>query len=442
MMSRVWASLRRRIVVTATASALAVTLLLLACVSALLKADAEDHFNRVSLLTAAVMAERLEEPLSSGDRGAVLRSAARNLGRGGAAAVSVFDRDRRRVATEPSEAGTEPPLASWPADEDARPRLALAGSPVEARFQAVRRGGDVVGGFWIAMDRRPLAEARTRFRLAALATLAGALSLSWLISWLLAGQLLRPLEEFGNTVAEIGRGNYATRHPVQGPEEIRKLARRINKMAEQLEAAAAEQARSAAESGQQLLERTRQIEQANRLLRDIANKDPLTQLHNRLGLEMEMEKYLSLCRRSGQPLAVIMMDLDSFKAYNDTRGHAAGDTALVTVAAALKARSRASDVVARLGGDEFCIVIPFTKPERAVAAAEGFVSAVVDATLDLPRLDSGAQLGASAGVACFPADGDEGAELLARADAALYRAKAAGKGRVFRASPQEPAPQA
>jgi len=77
-----------------------------------------------------------------------------------------------------------------------------------------------------------------------------------------------------------------------------------------------------------------------------------------------------------------------------------------------------------------------------VAAAEGFVSAVVDATLDLPRLDSGAQLGASAGVACFPADGDEGAELLARADAALYRAKAAGKGRVFRASPQEPAPQA
>jgi len=442
VISRLWSPLRQRIVLTAVAFTLVVTALVLLAAGALVTSEAEGRFEATCRLVGALVVERLEEPLSSGDRSLAARVAALSIGHGAAVAVTVFDRDHRAIAASPTGVPVAPAIAVWPADEDLRPGLTVAGVPAEARFQVVRRGGEVVGGVWLAVDRRPVQQVRSRFRLAGVLTAVGVLGLAWLAAALVAMRIARPLERLADTLAALGRGDYSTRHPVLGPEEFRRVARRVNRIAEQLEAGAEERVRSSAETERQLRERTRQVEQLNRLLRDIANKDPLTQLHNRLGLEMEMEKYLSLCRRSGQPLAVIMMDLDSFKAYNDTRGHAAGDTALVTVAAALKARSRASDVVARLGGDEFCIVIPFTKPERAVAAAEGFVSAVVDATLDLPRLDSGAQLGASAGVACFPADGDEGAELLARADAALYRAKAAGKGRVFRASPQEPAPQA
>ncbi len=436
MTRRIWSTLRRRIVVAATASTLVVVALLLAAASALVRAQAESHFDAACRLDAALLADRVEEPLASGDRAHVARVAALGVGRGGALAVAVLDRDHRPVAVIPADGPAGPTISAWPADEDLRPRLDLAGVPVELRFQVVRRGGDVVGGSWLAVDRRPVAQASAAFRLVAAAALAGALGLAWLASWAAAGRLVRPLEQLDETLAAIAGGDYSARHPEDGPDEVKRLARRANRIAELLESASADRVNASAETERQLRDRARQVEQANRLLRDIANRDPLTQLYNRLGLEMEMEKYLSLCRRSGQPLAVIMMDLDSFKAYNDTRGHAAGDTALVTVAAALRARARASDVVARLGGDEFCIVIPFTKPERALTAAEGFVGAVVDATLDLPRLDSGAQLGASAGVACFPEDGEEGAELLARADAALYRAKAAGRGRAFRASPQ------
>ena len=438
MAARPGFALRRRIVLAGVAGALALTGVGVLVAGALVTAEAEEHFDAICRLMGALVAERFEEPLSSGDRPRIARLAELSVGRGGAVAVTVFDRDRRMIAAVPAGVPAVSAIGAWPADEDLRSRFTVTGVPVEARFEVVPRGGDVIGGVWLAVDRRPIEQTRARFRLVALVAGAVVLGLAWLLSWLAAGWLVRPLEQLADTVAAIGRGEQGARQPVQGPEEIRRLARRVNRMAEQLEAGAAEQAHAAAEFDHQLRDRTRQIEQANRLLRSIANRDPLTQLYNRLGLEMEMEKYLSLCRRSGQPMAVIMMDLDSFKAYNDTHGHAAGDTALATVAAALRARARASDVVARLGGDEFCIVIPFTKPDRAVPAAEGFVSSVVDATLDLPRLDSGGQLGASAGVACFPEDGDEGAELLARADAALYRAKAAGRGRVFRAAPQEP----
>jgi len=396
--------LRRRVVLFAVAGTAAIAAMIELAAGALVTAEAEEHLESMARLMGALVAERLEGPLSAGDRAAVARLANLSVGRGGVVAVAVIDVERRTVAAAPEEVLAAPPLAAWPPDVDLRPRFTVTGIPVEASFQVVRRGGDEVGGVWLAVDRRPVEQTRARFRIVALVSGAIAVGLAWVLSWLAAGR----------------------------------LARRADRVAEQLEAVTAEQANAAAEFDRQLRDRTRQIEQANRLLRDIANRDALTQLYNRLGLEMEMEKYLSLCRRSGQPLAVIMMDLDSFKAYNDTRGHAAGDTALATVAAALRARARASDVVARLGGDEFCILIPFTKPDRAVPAAEGFVAAVVDATMDLPRLESGAQLGASAGVACFPEDGDEGAELLARADAALYRAKAAGRGRVFRSAPQEP----
>jgi diguanylate cyclase (GGDEF)-like protein len=313
-------------------------------------------------------------------------------------------------------------------DAAERANVTVRSVPALAGFQVIRGGEDDIGGLWTAVDRRPLQQAVARFRFHALLITIGALAACVAGTLIAAPALVRPFEELTGTLAALARGEPHTRHPVAGPEEVQRVARHVNRVAEQLERS----------KDRNVEEKARHLEQHNRLLQQIGRQDLLTGLPNRMGLEEEMGKYISLCKRSGQPLAVIMLDLDGFKAYNDTLGHTAGDKALCTAAAALKGRARASDVVVRWGGDEFCILIPFTTAERSLVAAEGFITAVAEATRDLARPETGAVLGASAGVACFPEDGDEGPELINRADAALYRAKAAGKGRVFRASSPQP----
>jgi len=88
----------------------------------------------------------------------------------------------------------------------------------------------------------------------------------------------------------------------------------------------------------------------------------------------------------------------------------------------------------RWGGDEFCILVPGTSPDGAVVAAEGFVDAVQKAAESSPLPEGTELVGASAGVACYPGDGEDGTDLIARADAALYQAKESGRGRVIRLS--------
>jgi diguanylate cyclase (GGDEF)-like protein len=435
-------SLRARaVVVVALGVAIAAGVVLLAA-DVLGRREADSGLDRGTRVAASVVAGSLAPRLASGDHDAIARTARRAAERPGVVLVVVFDRSRRPVVSEPAGTPPGPVLGAWPEGEVDRVSLRLGRVPVEACFQVVGNGDDELGGVWLAADRTPVEEAFAGLRLTGLLFLLGLVALFALLAWWVTGGVVRSLLEFGQSAEAIGRGELATRHPEAGPEEVRGLARRVNRMAERLEANRAEQARLAAGLDAQVRDRTRQLEQANRLLINIAHKDPLTNIENRRGFERELEKYLSLCRRSGQPLAIIMIDLDGFKAFNDTWGHAAGDQVLAAVGAALRGRARASDTVGRLGGDEFCILIPSTRPERALAAAEGFVAAIVEATRDLPRPGADANVGASAGVACFPEDGDEAAELLARADAALYRAKAAGKGRVFRAAPPLPDQQA
>jgi len=219
---------------------------------------------------------------------------------------------------------------------------------------------------------------------------------------------------------------------MRGPGEVNRLGRLINLIADQLEAVRDELEREKADLKQRVTGRTRELQQANRLLMDIANRDALTGLANRRRLELELERHISLSQRTGVPLAVIMMDLDKFKQYNDTAGHLAGDTLLQSVAQTLRGRARSTDLVVRFGGDEFCILVPGTGPEGAVVAAEGFVEAVRRAAAALPLADGTVPVGASAGVACYPGDGEDGTELIACADEALYEVKESGGGGVLR----------
>jgi diguanylate cyclase (GGDEF)-like protein len=155
----------------------------------------------------------------------------------------------------------------------------------------------------------------------------------------------------------------------------------------------------------------------------MAQHDGLTGLPNRLLFHDRLSQHLTRAKRAGEPLAVMLLDLDRFKAVNDVFGHAGGDHLLHAVAGRLRGALRDSDTVARLGGDEFGLILPALDGAAAVTVA----GKLLDAVRRPVALDGGEMApGASIGIALYPFDGAEPARLLRNADLALYRAKAAG----------------
>lgn len=162
--------------------------------------------------------------------------------------------------------------------------------------------------------------------------------------------------------------------------------------------------------------------------RHLALHDALTGLPNRHLLQERLAFLLRDAERQNSPLAVCYLDLDGFKAVNDERGHDAGDALLQAVAQRLNDQRRGNDVVARLGGDEFVVVFShLDTPAGEVRAVERLMQCF-DAPFTLPD-GSTVPLGASVGVALFPAHGKEAQDLLTRADQAMLAGKRAGKGR-------------
>lgn len=147
--------------------------------------------------------------------------------------------------------------------------------------------------------------------------------------------------------------------------------------------------------------------------RILALTDPLTELANRRAFEERLK--LSFERR--EPFALIYVDLDGFKQINDLLGHAAGDDALREVGSILRQCVRQADMAARVGGDEFCLVLASADADNTRVVAERVLAGL--AALSLPR---GVRLGASFGIATH-ADGTDPQEVVAAADAAMYRAK-------------------
>jgi diguanylate cyclase (GGDEF)-like protein len=152
--------------------------------------------------------------------------------------------------------------------------------------------------------------------------------------------------------------------------------------------------------------------------------DPLTETLNRRGFERELKRSLAYVKRYGTSAALIYLDLDEFKPVNDRHGHAAGDAVLAAVAAALARNVRASDVVARIGGDEFAVLLWNVNGPAAAAKAAALESAVYATPVTWGS--STLVVGASAGVAPLGAL-DAPADVLARADAAMYARKAKRK---------------
>lgn len=168
----------------------------------------------------------------------------------------------------------------------------------------------------------------------------------------------------------------------------------------------------------------------------LAFYDALTGLQNRSSFMLSFEQTLGRARRERRQVACMFVDLDGFKAVNDTLGHQAGDHVLIVVAQILRDSVRASDLVCRLGGDEFVVVLSsITKPTDAGVVAEKILLAI-----DRPIGVSGkrAHVTASIGISFFPEDSESPETLVRIADAVMYEAKKAGKNR-FAASPEHPA---
>ena len=166
--------------------------------------------------------------------------------------------------------------------------------------------------------------------------------------------------------------------------------------------------------------------QAQRRIEHLAHFDTVTGLPNRALLADRLAQETARARRGSLGFAVLLFDLDGFKAVNDTWGHAAGDRVLAIVAERARKCIRASDTVGRLGGDEFLALLPDTSIEGATEVAEKLRAALCE---PYPLENATARLSTSIGLAVFPDHGADPEQLQRAADAALYRAKREGKDR-------------
>ena len=220
--------------------------------------------------------------------------------------------------------------------------------------------------------------------------------------------ITRPLARLSEAAARVAAGDLSTDLPPMGSGEIGYLTRAFNTLV----------ARLREREGQSELER-------------LSLTDALTGLYNRRHLMGTLASEVQRSRRLRRAFTVLLADVDKFKQYNDTHGHLAGDTALVKIAEVFRRTTRAVDCVARYGGEEFVVMLLECSMATATIVAERVRARIAEQDLGEGRLT------VSIGLAEYPDGGDTPEELIATADAAMYRAKSAGRNQVVVAAASE-----
>ena len=181
----------------------------------------------------------------------------------------------------------------------------------------------------------------------------------------------------------------------------------------------------------------RTVRRAEKKLADLAATDPLTGLSNRRNLLSLAEQVLAHAERTGHSTALVLADIDHFKAINDQHGHEAGDQVLVHIGTLLSETCRAQDIVARWGGEEFLLLLPATDAAAALALAERIRSVVTAQPLSTHKQETPINATLSLGVTVVQTN-EPLASAIARADGALYRSKEQGRNRVTTAELAKP----
>ncbi|MBT7071728.1 MAG: diguanylate cyclase [Anaerolineae bacterium] len=180
---------------------------------------------------------------------------------------------------------------------------------------------------------------------------------------------------------------------------------------------------------QQLQARLNEVTRLKAELQEQAIRDPLTGLYNRRYLFDFLQRELKLAKRQPKTLSLLLLDIDHFKKINDTYGHNTGDTVLQSVARLLQEFTRETDLACRYGGEEFLLLLPDIDCDTALQRAETLRQTVQETCV--PYLDHRLSVTISVGLAVYPADGSDYAEIIQKADEALYEAKEQGRNRVI-----------
>jgi len=252
-----------------------------------------------------------------------------------------------------------------------------------------------------------------------------------MLNVLLQAVILRPLQKLTSHASRLRQEeDYAQRLDLRRSDEVGVLADSFDNMV------------------QTIRERTEDLKRANEQLTLLSMRDGLTGIPNRRMFDDSLKQEWRRAMRDKTPVSIIMGDVDFFKNYNDAHGHLQGDQCLIAVAAVLQQQmNRPADLVARFGGEEFAIILADTGADGAGHVAQSLRHAVMDLHLEHGHSDAAPCVTMSFGVASMvpqPEDGDEGmAELLRRADRAMYQSKRLGRNRVVAWSdeqPESPAP--
>jgi diguanylate cyclase (GGDEF)-like protein len=187
---------------------------------------------------------------------------------------------------------------------------------------------------------------------------------------------------------------------------------------------------------EELCRKNEELERFNETLWDQATRDGLTGLYNHRYFQETLSREIARSMRQGKPLSLILLDVDSFKRYNDKHGHQMGDDVLRGIGEILRRRIRKSDIAARYGGEEFVVLLSDVGREQCMQVAEGLREEIAGHPFPGWDTQSPGVVTASFGVAFFPEDGPDPATLIREADRAMYRAKQAGRNRVHPASGQ------
>ena len=277
---------------------------------------------------------------------------------------------------------------------------------------------------WVLVARQPVHDAFRPLVIMAPAVLMGAvivaLALSLLASWV-AASIVRPLGELHRGIVSVARGDFSTNiSGHRAPGEVKLLIISFNRLVRRLRDRSQD-----SESSQLALKlQNTSFQQKYQTVSELSLTDPLTQLHNRRYFEEYLEREISRLGRSGDGLCLLMIDIDDFKALNDSYGHAAGDEFLKQIARVMNESVRETDMLARFGGEEFVVVLDGSEISGAMVLAEKLRTSVAESSFIIDDSMRPRRATISIGLAKYKGSRTD---LFSSADAALYRAKDSGK---------------
>ena len=287
----------------------------------------------------------------------------------------------------------------------------------ESVVGALKRMSELDWGVVAEKERAKAYAQIVRLRNVTLVLVVGLLLFIGLGAYLLGLNLVRPLDRLTGGASKVAAGDLEVDLPVLSSSEVGYLTEVFNDMVARLR-----------QGREELAAINKTLRKKNKELHELSITDSLTGLYNRKHLMETLDNEVARSKRHKHDFAVLVIDIDHFKEYNDTYGHLAGDEVLSRLASVFKKSVRSCDYVARYGGEEFILVLPEIGPEDGVKAAERIRKKVVKE--NFAGDGEPIEVTVSVGVASYPKDGDEPQAIIRHADAALYKCKESGRNQV------------